>query len=526
MKERLKPAVLLILDGWGVAPPGDSNAIMLAKTPNMDKLTSTYPAMTLSASGTEVGLRTGEMGNSEVGHLNIGAGQVYYQTLPRINKDIDDGAFLNNPVFLDACEHVKHNKTKLHIMGLVSPGGVHSHQEHLYALLELAKKHKVKEVYVHVFLDGRDTIYNSGKNFIIKLQEKMKELKVGKIATISGRFYAMDRDNRWDRIEKTYIAMTSGVGEISKDSLKALEESYEKKVYDEEFVPTVIEKRMGGPVAKVEDNDAVIFFNFRADRARQLTKAFVEDNFQGFVRSKKLNLKFVAMAEYEKNLPVAIAYPPVIISECLAKIISDNNLRQFHIAETEKYAHVTFFLNGQKEGAYPNEDRMIIPSPHVSSYDKKPEMSAKLIAEEIIKQIKAEKYDFIVANFANADMVAHTGNFEATIKAISILDKLIGDIVQQILLFGGVAFITADHGNAEQMTNLQTSKMDKEHSTNPVPFLIIGEEYEGQSMGLPAGVGSDLSLLPPVGILGDVAPTILKVLNLPQPPEMTGHPLI
>jgi len=521
-----KPAVLLILDGWGVAPPGDSNAITMAKTPNMDKLIATYPAMTLSASGTEVGLSVGEMGNSEVGHLNIGAGRVYYQTLPRINKDIYDGTFFNNKVFLDACEYIKKNKKKLHIMGLVSPGGVHSHQEHLYALLELAKKNKVKEVYVHAFLDGRDTIYNSGKDFIEKLQDKMKELKVGKIATISGRFYAMDRDNRWERIEKAYLAITEGIGEITKDPIKALEESYAKKIYDEEFMPTVIEKRTGGVIAKMEDDDVIIFFNFRADRARQLTKAFIENDFNGFKRSRKINIKFVTMAEYEKGLRVAIAYPPDVISECLAKVISDNGLRQFHIAETEKYAHTTFFFNGQKEDSFPNEDRTIIPSQHISSYDKKPEMSAKQISEEIIKQIKLEKYDFIVANFANADMVAHTGNFDATIKAITILDRIIGDIVQQTLLFNGIVFITSDHGNAEQMTNLQTGKIDKEHSTNPVPFIVIGENYEGQSMGLPGGVGSDLSLVPPVGILGDVAPTILKVLNLSQPEDMTGHPLI
>ncbi len=523
---RPKPVVLLILDGWGIAPPGESNAISMAKTPVMNKLIATYPAMTLAASSSEVGLYSGEMGNSEVGHLNIGAGRVYYQTGPRINKAISDRTFFENQAFLNACNFVKKNKSKLHIMGLVSPGGVHSSQEHLFYLLELAKEQKVKEVYAHAFLDGRDTIYNAGKDFIQKLQEKMKETGVGKIATMSGRFYAMDRDNHWDRIEKTYLAMTKAEGPAGKDAVKALEESYANNVFDEEFVPTVVQGRMGKPVATVAENDAVIFFNFRADRAREITKAFVADDFTGFAREKKLNIFFVSMAEYEKGLPVEVAFPPDIIHECLAKVISDNGLRQLHIAETEKYAHVTFFLNGQREEAFPGEERAIIPSPHVPSYDQKPEMSARDLTYKVTGAIKEGKYDFIIANFANPDMVAHTGNLSATIAANEFVDKCVGDIAEQVLLFGGALLVTADHGNAEELANLQTGGMDKEHSTNPVPLVIVGEKFEGQSMGLPEGVGADLSLVPPVGLLSDVAPTILKIMELAQPEEMTGHPLI
>lgn len=523
---RPKPAVLLILDGWGIAPPSETNAISLARTPVLNRLISTYPAMTLAASSSEVGLYTGEMGNSEVGHLNIGAGRVYYQTGPRINKAISDRSFFKNPAFLNACNFVKKNKSKLHIMGLVSPGGVHSHQDHLYALLELAREQKVKNVFVHAFLDGRDTIYNAGGDFIGKLQEKMKELKVGKLATLSGRFYAMDRDNHWDRIEKTYLAMTKAEGPAAKDAIQAIEASYANNIFDEEFAPAVMQGRMGKPAAVVSDGDALIFFNFRADRAREISKAFMLDEFSGFPREKKLNIFFVSMAEYEKGLPAEVAYPPDLIHECLAKVISDNGLRQLHAAETEKYAHVTFFLNGQQEEAFPGEERIIIPSPHVPSYDQKPEMSAREITYKIISAIKEGKYDFIVANFANPDMVGHTGNLAATVKANEFIDKCIGDIAEQVLLYSGAFFITADHGNAEELANLQTGEIDKEHSTNPVPFIIVGEKFEGQSMGLPEGVGADLSLVPPVGLLGDVAPTILKVMELEQPEEMTGHSLI
>ncbi|MCG2694323.1 2,3-bisphosphoglycerate-independent phosphoglycerate mutase [Candidatus Parcubacteria bacterium] len=523
---RPKPAILIILDGWGIASPGEGNAIAKAKTPNMDRLIRTYPAMTLAASGNEAGLHVGEMGNSEAGHLNIGAGRIFYQILPRIEKAIVDKSFFENEAFLKAIQYARKNKGSLHLMGLVSSGGVHSHEDQLYALLDLAESQKTKKVFVHAFLDGKDTMYNSGKGFIEKLQEKMKEIKLGKIATLSGRFYAMDRDGRFERTEKVYSAIAKGIGKKSTNAIKAIEQSYKENIFDEEFVPTVITGRNGKPVAKVEDGDAVIFFNFRADRSRQLTNAFVSDDFTGFKRIKKPNIFFVAMTEYEKGLPLEVAFLPDEITEPLARVLSENGQKQLHISETEKYTHITFFLNGQKEEPFQGEDRKVVPSPHVSSYDKKPEMSAREITTRVIKEIKAENYDFIAVNFANADMVSHTGNFEATKKAIEILDKCVGDIAEQALLYGGVVFITADHGNAEEIANLHTGRMDKEHTANPVPFIIVGEKFEGQSMGLPEGVGADLSLVPPVGILGDVAPTILHVLGIKQPIKMTGKPLI
>ncbi len=522
-----KPVVLLILDGYGVAPPGDGNAIWQADTSVIDKLVTTYPAMTLFASGQEVGLNWGEVGNSEVGHLNIGAGRVYYQTLPRLNKAIADSSFLSNKVFLEAIIRAREKKSKLHLIGLVSPGGVHSHQDHLYALLSLCKREKFKDVYIHAILDGRDTIYNTAKDFIGKLEEKLDELNLGQIATLSGRYYAMDRDNRWDRIEKAYRAMVFGEGAQAANALKAIEASYENKIYDEEFVPTVI-KIKNEPVAKIADHDSVIFFNFREDRARELSYAYVLPSFSKFDRGPYMkNLYFATMTEYEKDLPASAAFSPDLICDSLAKVISDAGQKQLHIAETEKYAHVTFFLNGQREEPFRGEERLLIPSPKIASYDEKPEMSAKEITTKALKAITDGHYDFIVINFANPDMVGHTGNEKATRRAIEVVDKLIGDIVNATLLGGGVVLITADHGNAEELLNLQTGKIDKEHSTNPVPFIIVGRDFEGQS-AVPAEAGSapDLTVLPPVGVLGDVAPTILKIMGLPQPAEMTGKPLI
>jgi 2,3-bisphosphoglycerate-independent phosphoglycerate mutase len=375
-------------------------------------------------------------------------------------------------------------------------------------------------------LDGRDTIYNSGEGFIEKLQEKIKEYGIGKIATLSGRFYAMDRDNRWDRIEKAYRAIAEGKSEeYFSDPVSAVKASYDKKVYDEEFVPVVIlEKKK--PVAVVEENDAIIFFNYRADRAREITKAFVLENFDKFSREHFIQkLFFAAMTEYENGLPVKIIFSPEEIKVCLAKVLSGAGLKQLHIAETEKYAHVTFFFNGMKEEEFPGEDRIIVPSPRVSSYDKKPEMSVKIITEKLIKEIMARKYDFIVANFANADMVGHTGNLKATIKAAEVIDECLGKVADVILAAGGVLVITADHGNAEELINLETGEIDKEHSTNPVPFILMGKEFE-ESAAKCGTAETDLSLLPTVGVLADVAPTILKIMGIKQPPEMTGTPLI
>ncbi|MEK7516563.1 MAG: 2,3-bisphosphoglycerate-independent phosphoglycerate mutase [Patescibacteria group bacterium] len=522
---RPRPVVLIILDGWGVAPPSDGNALARADTPVLDRLIRTYPAMTIMSSSEEVGLSWGEMGNSEVGHLNIGAGRVYYQTLPRIHKSITSGEFLGNPAFLAAANHVRDRKSKLHLLGLLSPGGVHSHRDHLFALLEFCKRQKLKQVVVHAILDGRDTIFNTGKDFVKGLLERMKKEKVGELATLTGRFYAMDRDNRWDRVEKAYNAMVLGVGEMATDPLEAIEASYAKKVYDEEFVPTVI-TRHGKPVATVEDGDAVIFFNFRPDRSRELARAFTVPSFEKFPRTPRNDLAFITMTEYEQDLPVSVAFPPEVVTTCLAKVLSDAGLKQLHIAETEKYAHVTFFLNGTIEEPFPNEDRLIVPSPRVASYDQAPMMSAQEITKRTVKEIAGGAYDFIVLNFANGDMVGHTGNTEATVKGAEVVDRCVGEIMEATVAKGGVVFITADHGNGEEVLNLQTGEIDKEHSTNPVPFIIAGKQFEGQTLGLPEAVEGDLSLVSPVGMLADVAPTILKVMAIPQPPEMTGRALI
>ena len=427
-----KPVVLAILDGWGVAPDSDGNAITRAETPNYDRFIKEYPAMTLYASGNEVGLSFGEMGNSEVGHLNIGAGRVYDQAFPRINKSIVDESFFQNEAFLKAAEQVKIKKSALHIVGLVSPGNVHASDKHCYALLDFAKRNKLKKVYLHVILDGRDTFYKGGIDFIKQLQEKMKEYKVGEIATISGRYYSMDRDSRWDRTEKAYRAMVDGkAGRFYEDPIKAIDESYHEEVFDEEFVPVIIGKN-NIPTAKIKSGDAVIFFNFRPDRARQLTKAFVLPSFANFERPYIKDLFFVTMTEYEKEIPIVVAYPPMVVHNCLAEVISDAGLKQFHVAETEKYAHITFFLNGTVEDSFPNEDRKIIPSPQVSSYAQMPEMSTPEITKEVIRIIEEDDYDVIVLNYANADMVGHTSDFEATKHAVESIDSGLGAIADHV----------------------------------------------------------------------------------------------
>ena len=512
-----------------MAPDSEGNAIAKAKTPRLDEFKNNYPVMNLTASGAEVGLSFGEMGNSEVGHLNIGAGRVYYQTLPRIDMDIKKGDFMNNPAFIAAAEHAKKNKSNLHLLGLVSSGKVHSSDEHLHKLLEFAKKCGLsKQTYVHAFLDGRDTIYNSGKYFIETLLRKMDELKIGKLATLSGRYWAMDRDNHWDRVEKVYRMLTTGEAERTAiDPLQAIDGAYANKNFDEEFLPTTLTDKKGKPVITIKENDAVIFFNFRPDRARELTKAFVLPEFDKFPREPIANLYFATMAEYEKDLPVnKIAYSPVVVLNGLAETVSRAGLKQFHIAETEKYAHITFFLNGTREEPFRGEDRKIIPSPKVASYDEQPEMSAREIGRETIKAIESNNYDFVAVNFANVDMVGHTGNLAATIKAAEIVDACVGDVVDHALAKGGAVVITADHGNGEEVINLQTGEMDKEHSTNPVPLFVICQDMLGQAGASGDPPEGDLSLLPPVGILADVAPTVLKVMGLEQPPEMTGQSLI
>lgn len=520
-----KPNVLIIIDGFGVAPDGEGNAIVRAHTPNYDRLVRTYPTMTLRASGEEVGLSWGEMGNSEVGHLAIGAGRVYYQMFPRINRAMEAGEFAGIDGFVHAFEHVKKHGSRLHLVGMVSQGRVHSMDLHCHALLQAAKEAGVKEVFVQGILDGRDTVYNAGIDFVTTLQEKMSELHIGKIASLSGRYYAMDRDTRWDRVAKAYDAMVLGVGEQAEDPIEAIKASYQKEVYDEEFVPTVLMEG-GQPVGLIQDNDAVIFFNFRPDRMRELAKAFVLPTFDAFPRKHVQNLFPVTMAEYEKGLPVEIAFPAERIEQTLAQVLSEHNLKQLHIAETEKYAHVTFFLNGTKEDPFPGEERVIIPSPKVASYDEEPEMSARKITDRVLKEMREDTFDFIVMNFANPDMVGHTGNQEAAMKGIAVVDECIGKIVEETLAREGHVFITADHGNAEEMKNLRTGEKYKEHATNPVPFLIIGKEYEGQPSIAGEVPEGDLSLMSPIGMLADVAPTILAVMGIEQPEEMTGQPLV
>ncbi len=527
MANTYKPVVLVVFDGWGVAPDSEGNAITRAKTPNFLSYIKNYPVMTLYASGMEVGIMANEMGNSEVGHLNIGAGRVYYQSCPRIDQEITSGDFYTNPTFLKAVEHVRTKKSKLHIVGLLGSGNVHASDKHLDALLELCKRQGLsKEVFVHGILDGRDMVFNSGLGFVKNVQAKMTSLGVGKIATLSGRYYAMDRDNRWDRIEKAYRAMAEGKAERTATNATAiLAESYEQKMYDEEFIPTVFTEG-GEPVGKIENGDAVIFYNFRPDRARELTQAFVIPGFNKFERTYQNDLFFVTMTEYEKELPVVVAYPPVIVSNCLAEVISKAGLKQVHIAETEKYAHMTFFLNGTVETAFPGEERVLVPSPKVSSYAETPEMSVKTVAKEAAKAIDSDEYAFVAMNFANPDMVGHTGNLPSTIKACEACDEALKEVVDHTLAKGGVVVMTADHGNAEEVLNLQTGEMDKEHSTNPVPLLIISKDLQGTAGPSGDPIEGDLSLLPPVGILADVAPTVLSLMGLEQPPEMTGRALV
>lgn len=520
-----KPCVLIIMDGLGVAPACDSNAVTLANKPYLDSLITHFPVSTLLASGESVGLSWGEVGNSEVGHTALGIGKIIFQNLPRINRAIDDGSFFESEALVNAINHVKQNKSALHLIGLVSDGKVHSYNKHLYALLEFCHKNKIKNLYIHAITDGRDTLYNSAKGYLSQLQKVCEDLGVGKIATVSGRLYAMDRDNHWDRIEKAYLAMTEGRSEeYFTDPLEAIESSYNKKIYDEEFRPVVIGKA-GKPTGLIQDNDAVIFFNYRADRARQLTSAFIKPEFDKFPRSLLKNLYFVTMTEYEKDLPAAVIFPPEKIVSSLGKIISDAGLSQFHIAETEKYAHVTYFFNGGQENAFLGEDREVIPSPRIASYAQKPEMSAVAVTKRLQKVIMQEKHDFLVVNFANPDMVGHTGDIEAAVKAVETVDWAVKQIVELTLSKGGKCVITADHGNCEEMRNLITGEISKDHSVNPVPCIIVSEDLRGKTNPDSQTIGTDLSLLTPMGLLIDVPATILKLMEIEIPKTMNGQPL-
>lgn len=517
-KNLKKPVALIILDGWGVAKDSKGNAISCASPLFFEELVSKYPTKLLAASEEKVGLPRGVFGNSEVGHLNLGAGRVVYQDLLQINRAIKDQSFFDNKELKASTHHIKKTKGAWHIMGLVSDGRVHSSLDHLFALLSYAKKEGIKKVYVHAFLDGRDTPRDSGLRFITALEKEMARLEVGKIATVSGRFYAMDRDNHWERINKAYQAMVSGIGMKFKTATEAIKSSYDNQVYDEETLPVVI-----SGTEPVKDGDALIFFNYRADRAREITKVFIDPKFKSAdLKNKKFkDLYFVAFTDYEKTLGLHVAFPSIRPTNCLGEVISVAGLRQLRIAETEKYAHVTYFFNGGNEVPFKGEDRILIPSPRVDSYATIPEMSAKLIGTRLIEEIKADKYDFVLVNFANADMVGHTGNIPAAVKGIKTVDAQLKKIVTEILKRDGTILITADHGNADLMYDFKKKQIVKEHSLNPVPFIAVSRELVNKK-----AKKINLSKLEVSGSLADIAPTVLKAMNIKKPKEMTGHSLI
>ncbi len=513
---RPKPFILLILDGLGVAPPGPGNAVTLANTPNLDSYWFKYPHCYLHASGSAVGLPSGTNGNSEVGHINIGAGKVVFQELPRIDNAIENETFYKNQSLIKAVLHVKKTHGKLHLIGLVSNGRVHSSLDHCYACIRLCKEQGLSsnQLFVHAFTDGRDVPPKSAHIYLDELESELERNKIGKIASVCGRFFAMDRDKRWDRTKLAYDLLVYGSGKRFKNWREAIDDAYNINEFDEYIEPRVICDKEGEPLAKVEKGDAVIFFNFRPDRAIQLTKAFVEEEFINWDRGRKIeDLVFVGMNEYEKGLPRITAYPPEDIKLPLGRIISEAGMRQLRIAESEKFPHVTYFFIVFNEKSYPGEDMIEIPSPKdVVTYDQKPEMSLYEVTNTLIEKIRQDIYDFIVVNFANPDMVGHTGNLQAGIAAVESTDKCTGDVVNTVLMQGGGIIITADHGNVEEMINLQTGKIDTEHSTNPVPFIFITKDSKPRELSL--------------GILGDIAPTILSVFGIDKPSTMTGRNLL
>ncbi len=508
-----KPVVLMVLDGYGISEKTEGNAIALADTPVMDKLMAECPYVKGNASGEAVGLPEGQMGNSEVGHMNIGAGRIIYQELTRITKAIKDGDFFENKEMLDAIENCKKNNSDLHLWGLLSDGGVHSHNTHLYAILELCKRQNFDRVYIHPFFDGRDTAPASGKGFLEELIAKTKEIGVGKVASLSGRYYAMDRDNRWDRVELAYKSLVTGEGVQAEDPVAAIQESYDKEVYDEFILPTVIVEN-GKPVSLVKANDSVIFFNFRPDRAREITRAFCTDDFDGFERPNgRMPLVYVCFKDYDESIPnKEVAFKKEDIKNTFGEYLAANGLKQLRTAETEKYAHVTFFFNGGVEEPNKDEDRILVKSPKVATYDLQPEMSAPEVSKNLNEAILGGKYDVIIINFANPDMVGHTGVIPAAIKAVETVDKCVGTAVEAVKKVDGVLFICADHGNAEQMINYETGAPHTAHTTNPVPFILYNYD--------------ECKALREGGCLADIAPTLLEILGLPQPAEMTGKSLI
>ena len=514
-----KPVVLMILDGFGINENHEHNAIFEANTPNIDKLMKECPYVTGEASGLAVGLPEGQMGNSEVGHLNMGAGRIVYQELTRITKEIQDGTFFENPALLDAVNNCKANNSALHLYGLVSDGGVHSHNTHIYGLLELAKRSGLDKVYVHCFLDGRDTPPASGKDFVLELEDKMKEIGVGKVGVISGRYYAMDRDNNYDRVEKAYIALTKGEGLKASSAAEAIQNSYDKGETDEFVIPTVVCNPDGTPVATIKDKDSIVFFNFRPDRAREITRAFCDDDFKGFDR-KRLDVKYVCFTEYDPTIPnKEVAFKKVEITNTFGEFLAANNMTQARIAETEKYAHVTFFFNGGIEKPNEGEERILVNSPkYVATYDLKPRMSAYTVCDKLSEAITAKnedgsaKYDVIICNFANPDMVGHTGVQAAAIEAIEVIDKCLGELETFVKETGATMFICADHGNAEQLVDYETGNPFTAHTTNPVPFILVNYD---ENYTLREG-----------GCLADIVPTLIEIMGLKQPAEMTGSSLL
>lgn len=500
---RKRPVVLMILDGFGLSARTEGNAIASARTPNLDHLFSGYPHSTLEASGMSVGLPEGQMGNSEVGHLNIGAGRIVYQDLTRITKSIIDGDFSRNPVLLEAISNARTKDSSLHLMGLLSDGGVHSHNRHLYAILELAKKQGVKKVFVHAFLDGRDVGPKSALTFIADAEIKMKELG-GEFATISGRYFSMDRDKRWDRVEKAYDAMTSGIGEKARSARVAIEKAYERGETDEFVTPAVI----GDNIHVISNNDSVIFFNFRSDRAREITRTFIDRDFKEFRRKNYPNTHFVCLTQYDETFNVPVIFPSESMKNILGDVLSSHHLKQLRIAETEKYAHVTFFFNGGRETPVKGEERILVPSPGVATYDIQPEMSAFPVTDEAVKAISSGKFDIIILNFANPDMVGHTGVFDAAVRAVEAVDKCIGILFEKVRTSGGLLVLTADHGNAEQMLD-EKGGIHTAHTCDKVPFLVCDPKLSVKD-----------------GILADIAPTLLEIMGIEKPVEMTGKSLL
>lgn len=518
------PVALIILDGWGVCSSSIGNAISLASLKYWDYLLKNYPSFLLQASGEAVGLPYGEVGNSEVGHLTIGSGQIVLQSLNRINKAILDGNFFQNRTLIKSIKHVQDHNSALHLIGLLGTGGIHAYQAHLEALVKMAAEYKLKKVYLHLFLDGRDTAQDKGVEFLQNLQKTLENFKCGEIASLSGRFYGMDRNNNWDRIKLSYDVIVNGRAEESfEDPLLAIRNSYAHNIFDEKFKPVVMEKD-GKPIGAINDNDAIIFFNFRADRARQLTNALINEDFAGFNRVKKIdNLLMTTFTEYQAGLPVDIAFGRPEIHETLASMVSQANLKQLHLAETEKYAHVTFFFNGLKEDKLNNEERILIPSPNVETYDLQPEMSAPLITEQFMGAVSNQQFDFYVVNYANPDMVGHTGNLSASIKAVQAVDNDLARIIPLILQQNGTVLLTADHGNAEEIINLKTGEIDKEHSNFPVPLIVVNNLLKNKTQPINNDILHQQQIS---GVLSDIAPTVLAFLNLQPSEYMKGINLV